>query len=335
MKKLLITALLVVSTLLASCAGGDSETTTTKKPTGQPEEAKLASTYATLREDRAASLTVDGSNAELVLICGETTSKYSGAISYTATELTIGENKFPFSLFENYIVIEDANQVTYMLEPVEKTDYNYLGVYMLSNNWTSDNVSISFEGFKCTYTKDGVTISNTCVASEGFIKLESPNTNIAIGATATDSANEGGMTPDLAIDGDTGSRWGSLREDNHYIIVDLGEVKNVSAVRIYWETASGCNFNIETSTDGETWTIAEEVTDNTVQNDYTVHEFASTPAQFVKMNGFTRTTVYGFSIWEFEIYEAYTDGFDASYEVIDGNLQLTIAGEKYTLTAAK
>ena len=105
-----------------------------------------------------------------------------------------------------------------------------------------------------------------------------------------------------AFDGDAGTRWASAQTEPQLIYFDLGEVAHVSRVQITWETAFATNYRIEIAQAAAgPWTsIFQETSgDGAVDNITTL-----TPknGRYVRMYGNTRSTVYGFSIWEFEIY---------------------------------
>ena len=57
-----------------------------------------------------------------------------------------------------------------------------------------------------------------------------------------------------AVDGNTGTRWSSAFSDPQWLQVDLGATHTVSRVVLNWEAAYARAFQIQTSTDGNTWT---------------------------------------------------------------------------------
>ncbi|GAA1865936.1 ThuA domain-containing protein [Asanoa iriomotensis] len=105
-----------------------------------------------------------------------------------------------------------------------------------------------------------------------------------------------------AVDGNTATRWGSAYSDPQWISVDLGSARSVNRVRLQWEAAFARAYQIQTSTNGSTWTTAYSTTtgDGGV-DDVTL----TTPptARYVRVNGTQRAlTQYGYSLWEFEVY---------------------------------
>ena len=113
------------------------------------------------------------------------------------------------------------------------------------------------------------------------------------------SQESGTLTPARAVDGNTGTRWSSAYADQQWIYVDLGTNRSVTGVTLRWEAAYASQYQIQTSTDGTTWT--------TVYSDYNANggtdtvNFAAATARYVKMYAPLRATQYGVSLWEFEV----------------------------------
>lgn len=127
------------------------------------------------------------------------------------------------------------------------------------------------------------------------------STNIALNKTAAASSYKGSNTPNKAFDGNTGTRWESNWSDPQWISVDLGGSYIVNGVKIVWETAAGKNYKIQVSNDNVQWIDVYTVTNGTsgATLDAT---FSPVSAEYVRMYGTTRTTGYGYSIYEFEVY---------------------------------
>ncbi|MEV6508374.1 discoidin domain-containing protein [Streptomyces sp. NPDC051642] len=124
--------------------------------------------------------------------------------------------------------------------------------------------------------------------------------NAAQGRTATASSTENAGTPaSAAFDGNTGTRWSSAASDPQWIQVDLGSSQSLCRVDLNWETAYGKSFQIQASADGQTWTTLKSVTDGTAgSTSYDV----SGQGRYVRINGTTRGTVYGYSLWEVAVH---------------------------------
>lgn len=105
--------------------------------------------------------------------------------------------------------------------------------------------------------------------------------------------------------GDRGSGWqASDDSDDIYVIVDLGSVKTVGAVHIYWENANAKAYNISFSEDKVTWTNQLDYTDMPAfSRQDVIPVISGVNAQYVKFHGVERGMDYGYHIFEFEVYE--------------------------------
>jgi hypothetical protein len=133
--------------------------------------------------------------------------------------------------------------------------------------------------------------------------------NLALGKNAVGSSTEFGVATNVT-DGNSAdpSRWASvyagdpLVADVQWIYVDLGAPTTFNAVTLRWEAAYGAAYKIQTSNtaNGTDWVdVASLTAQNGGQDDIT---FASTSARYVRMLGVTRGTIWGYSLYEFEIY---------------------------------
>ncbi|GAA2383761.1 hypothetical protein Cme02nite_70040 [Catellatospora methionotrophica] len=126
--------------------------------------------------------------------------------------------------------------------------------------------------------------------------LLSRNRPVTVSSVEPGSAHNGAN----AVDGNTGTRWGSAYADPQWISVDLGASKSVSRVRISWEAAYGKAYQIQTSPDNATWTTVY----STTTSDGGVDDVNVTgTGRYVRVNGTQRAlTQYGYSIWELDVY---------------------------------
>ncbi|MDR6554843.1 discoidin domain-containing protein [Paenibacillus qinlingensis] len=123
--------------------------------------------------------------------------------------------------------------------------------------------------------------------------------NLALNKRTITSANplQGG---NKAVDGNKGSRWESAFSDPQFITVDLGVEHVINTVRLNWENAAAKSYTLEVSLDGVTWKTVYATASGKAGIDNLT--FAPESARYVKMNGTTRTTNYGYSLFEFEVY---------------------------------
>ncbi|WP_444941048.1 discoidin domain-containing protein [Microbulbifer sp. ZKSA004] len=122
------------------------------------------------------------------------------------------------------------------------------------------------------------------------------------GQASSISATSELQSAELAIDGDSNTRWESAHGvDNVSLTYDLGSVQSIGTLNIDWETANAAAYTLLGSTDGSNWTTVEsfsgmgagERTDAiTVEGNY----------RYLKIDCTERNTVYGYSIWEISTY---------------------------------
>jgi beta-glucosidase len=79
----------------------------------------------------------------------------------------------------------------------------------------------------------------------------------------------------------------------------LGSARSVCKVVLNWETAYATAFQIQTSTDGTTWTTIYSTTTGT-GGTQTLNVTVS--GRYIRMYGTARATQYGYSLWEFGVY---------------------------------
>jgi hypothetical protein len=101
-------------------------------------------------------------------------------------------------------------------------------------------------------------------------------------------------------DGNTASRWSSAYADPQWIRIDLGVTMNVSRVKLIWEAAYGRAYQLQISDDGTTWRDLY----STTTGDGSIDEITglNSNGRYVRMNGTTRATQWGYSLWEMQVY---------------------------------
>jgi F5/8 type C domain/Glycosyl hydrolases family 2, TIM barrel domain len=133
--------------------------------------------------------------------------------------------------------------------------------------------------------------------------------NVALNKPASASSTENaGMTPNLAVDGNTVSRWASLytgpTPDDQWLRLDLGTVQTVCSGSVLWESAFASAYEIEVSTDGSAWTsvYSANITDQVIGAPVPFTATKAVPGRYVRVRGVKRGTGYGYSIRELELH---------------------------------
>jgi CubicO group peptidase (beta-lactamase class C family) len=128
-----------------------------------------------------------------------------------------------------------------------------------------------------------------------------PATNIQLtAASATASSIEGSnWVASKAIDGNMSTRWSSQFSNPQWITLDLGTVQYVHHAKLYWETAASANYDVRVSNDGQNWTT---IYSDTHGNGGTDEFVLDQTTRYVRVYSHQRTTQYGVSLWEFQLF---------------------------------
>ena len=139
-------------------------------------------------------------------------------------------------------------------------------------------------------------------------------------ATASTSGTAGG--PNLAVDGNMATRWESQHGvDPSWITLDLGTSYVLSEVIIHWEAANAASYQIQGSNDNINWTPLS-IESGGVFGNRTDNVNVSGIYRYVRMYGLTRTSPYGYSIWEMEVYGSPAAGEDEDGDGVDDSIDL-------------
>jgi hypothetical protein len=150
----------------------------------------------------------------------------------------------------------------------------------------------------------GTTGGTSSVSSAAPVSSSSSSTNatttfISNGVPAVASTTEGPFTTANAVDGNTNTRWASNFNDAEWIYLDLGATASINRVVLNWEGAYGKGYQIQVSNNATSWTtVYSTTTGDGATDDLTV----AGSGRYVRMNGITRGTGYGYSLWEFQVY---------------------------------
>jgi PKD repeat protein len=126
-------------------------------------------------------------------------------------------------------------------------------------------------------------------------------TNVALNRPGSASSIEmAGLEAGKAFDGNSTTRWSSQFSDPQWVMVDLGASFSISSVKLNWEAAFGRAYTIDVSPDALSWTTIF----STTTGDGGIDQLngLSGTGRFVRMRGTVRGTVYGYSLWDFEVH---------------------------------
>jgi glucose/arabinose dehydrogenase len=130
-----------------------------------------------------------------------------------------------------------------------------------------------------------------------FTKLPNLALNRTVAVSSAYSATYAGAK---AVDGNSATRWSSMYSSPQWIRVDLGSAKSIGRVLLRWEAAYGKAYQVQVSADAAAWTTVY----STTNGDGGVDNLTFTPrtGRYVRVFGTTRATSWGYSLWEFEVY---------------------------------
>ncbi|RKR86244.1 type 1 glutamine amidotransferase [Micromonospora pisi] len=170
------------------------------------------------------------------------------------------------------------------------------------NDYTSTrNIANGYIGVQNDGAGMDINYRNIRIRTDGGDPPQPPTTDLAQGKPTAASSVEPG-SPHVAanaVDGNSGTRWGSAHADPQWISVDLGASYALNRVRLNWEAAYGRAYQIQTSPNNSTWTTVH----STSTSDGGVDDVALTgTGRYVRVNGTTRGTAWGYSLWDLSVY---------------------------------
>lgn len=125
-------------------------------------------------------------------------------------------------------------------------------------------------------------------------------TNIALNKPITASSVETASTPATgANDGNQSTRWSSAFYDPQWIMIDLQDEYEITGAKIIWEAAASRAYQIQVSNNATNW---QTVFTTTSGNGGTDKFTFSATARYIRMYSTARTTEWGNSMYEFEVY---------------------------------
>lgn len=186
-----------------------------------------------------------------------------------------------------------------------------------------------------------------------MLAASSQAANVALGKKVYASSNQ--QPPELAVDDNLGTRWESKTSDgdNQWFYVDFEKGTIIDHLKIVWEGAYGKHYKIHVA-DEITAEMALKLTDDDKTNDFatgwteiaeinkTLSGFPASEtiavsttdvvtARYVAVELIERGSPYGFSFWEFGVYDMAEEASKlSSIEITADKLEGSVA-DTYTL----
>jgi hexosaminidase len=135
--------------------------------------------------------------------------------------------------------------------------------------------------------------------------------NLAVGKKATASSEYStAQAAGFANDGNIATRWGSQYKnipveeiENQWLMIELDQVTDFDTVVLHWEAARAGRYDLLVSDDGVNFEKVNSYSHDGSKLLTDVIHLKDVKAKYVKVIMSQRTTKYGYSIYEFEVYK--------------------------------
>jgi beta-galactosidase len=296
----------------------------------QKNNANIAGANAAVYTTPAVQTTDSGSTYDVVV------TNSAGTVTSTAANLTVTAGTAPTIVTQPAGAAVSAGQsVTLSVVAAGSGPLHYQWLLNTTTNVGTDASTFSIASAQTsdagTYTVVVTNGSGSVTSSGAAVTVSGGNgPDLALDATASASSQNGGNAPMYAFDGDltTANRWESLQGiDPQWIAADMGAVKSFDRVVLTWENAYASAYQIQTSPDNNAWTTIQTVAGKGCTE--TVN-FPTTNSRYVRMLGTARATTFGYSMYEFQVFDVpQCGGSGERYTTIPaqaGTYNSTIAG---------
>ncbi|MGA3268565.1 MAG: glycoside hydrolase family 3 C-terminal domain-containing protein [Verrucomicrobiota bacterium] len=147
----------------------------------------------------------------------------------------------------------------------------------------------------------------------------SDRANAALLQPVTVSSAMSASTPgSAAVDGDPTTAWTSLAADPQWIAVDLGVIKDLSRVRLLWNTNYATSYQIQISTDDTNWTSVYTTING---SGGTEDLLVSGRGRYVQMYGTQRAGAGGYALSEFDVFSQPQRPFGGVVPTLPGRIE--------------
>ncbi|WP_457033941.1 beta-N-acetylglucosaminidase domain-containing protein [Kitasatospora sp. P5_F3] len=151
-----------------------------------------------------------------------------------------------------------------------------------------------------SFTAGGLTVRQVLQ-----VRVVPPTTgpDLAPGAAASSSGDDSAKTPANAVnDRDPKTRWTAPAKDDAWVQLRLPAATRLGSAVLSWQPAYASAYRLETSPDGLHWTTVATVEDG--RGGTETIRFDAPDAQYLRVQGVTRATPYGYSLTGIEVYAA-------------------------------
>ncbi|HUI93834.1 MAG TPA: discoidin domain-containing protein [Chitinivibrionales bacterium] len=207
--------------------------------------------------------------------------------------------------------LKNSNGVVMVISLVIMLAVTAIGIAMVANAAMSSTIAKNYRNeIQSFYAADG----QMTMLSQAVIDSTDTNwTRVSLWrgkkcgnayTFVSDSASSvnGTNVASFAIDGNQTTRWESTQGvDPQWIWVNLGSSKKIYCVAIDWENASAASYHLDGSNDKSTWTTLKSLSGLTGARTDSITGLSGN-YQYIRIYGLTRSTTYGYSIYEISVY---------------------------------
>jgi len=149
-----------------------------------------------------------------------------------------------------------------------------------------------------TVTKTNVHSLTT--SDKSFVNV-ALNKNITASSIESSTTSRGSVVASNANDNNLSTRWSSNFNDSEWVQIDLGSLHKIYSIYLTWEVSSAKDYTIQTSDDGKKWYNAVNKKNMQTGSRVDLLEIKKV-CRYVKLLCKSRTTKYGYSLYEFAVY---------------------------------
>jgi len=210
----------------------------------------------------------------------------------------------------NFTAVAAGKSVAFSAKPLDQ----FGNAIAATPTWSASGGTISSAGVFTASAAGSYTITASSGGISGTASLSvtggaaPTGGNLALNKPTYSSSTENGGTPAAsAVDGNAGTRWSSAAADPQWLYVDLQARYTISQVVLNWETAAGKAYQVQVSDDATNWTTIYATTTGAGG----VEKLMPTTTgagRYLRVYGTQRTTGYGYSLWELEVYGSAASG---------------------------
>ncbi|GAA2140907.1 hypothetical protein GCM10009760_24540 [Kitasatospora kazusensis] len=149
-----------------------------------------------------------------------------------------------------------------------------------------------------TFTAGALTVSQVL---QVHVVPPTSGPDLAPTAVASSSGDETPAFPAKNVnDGDPKTRWSSPATDDAWVQLRLPQAAHLGSVVLHWQDAYAAAYQVQTSADGVNWTTVAAVDDG--RGGTETVRFDAPGAQYLRIQGVSRATKYGYSLFGIEAY---------------------------------